>query len=434
MLKHHHSSSSASASNKFKQLAHQLLTQYPYLSKQAKHNIHQYHYVSSDGSFLSRQLNPFWEYCANHMLPRHMAPNTVTLLGFLGVLLAFFVTVWLNPHLDRAMHPFIYLFNALCMFFYQTMDAIDGKHARNIKAGSVLGELFDHGIDAIVTILMAIVACATFQSGATYSTVLVIIMLYLASFLIIWEDYLTDTLRFGMFNGPTEGILCVVAVLVLTAVFGPGIWTYSLLGFDSNSRWPLSLLGWSVDIRVNTLFVLLFCIGSISAVTEAVKMVRSVSVRRPPLERFKTIGGMDGARQSLVPFVTQLVLYAIYAWNAPNIVHGHIISMVMVFGLSSAYMQTRLVFARATKERTPQWYLIQLPMLFVALSALHLKYGSLLLHYSYLLYICVVYLHFAYNGIVELTKVLGIEAFSVKKHHPVPDGFQEIKWRSESSA
>jgi len=387
------------------------LTRYPYLSRQAKVNLHQYHYVSSDASFMSQVLNPFWEKCAQ-LLPKNMAPNMVTLLGFIGVILSFVITIILNPKLDRPVSSWVYVLSAFCMFFYQTMDAIDGKHARNIKAGSVLGELFDHGVDAVVTLLMAIVACGTFQSGATYSTVIVIFMLYFASFLIIWEDYLTDTLRFGKYNGPTEGILFVVGILLLTALAGPGIWTFSVM----------------YSVRINTLFVVLFCVGSISAIVEAVKMVKTVSQKVPPVERFKAINGLVGARQSVLPFVVQLVFFTIYAWFASNIVYNHPISLAMSYGLSSAYIQTRLVFARATKERTPEWYVIQLPLPLLVLSAIYFQYGSLFLHYSYLLYIIAVYAHFVYNGIVELTKVLGIEAFSIVKHAPVPEGFGEIKW------
>ena len=35
------------------------------------------------------------------------------------------------------------------LFVYQSLDAIDGKQARRTNSGSPLGELFDHGCDAI---------------------------------------------------------------------------------------------------------------------------------------------------------------------------------------------------------------------------------------------------------------------------------------------
>ena len=46
-----------------------------------------------------------------------------------------------------------YAYVALTVFMYQTFDAIDGKQARRTKTSSPLGQLFDHGCDAINTIL-----------------------------------------------------------------------------------------------------------------------------------------------------------------------------------------------------------------------------------------------------------------------------------------
>ncbi len=37
----------------------------------------------------------------------------------------------------------------LCLFAYQSLDAIDGKQARRTGSATPLGELFDHGCDAL---------------------------------------------------------------------------------------------------------------------------------------------------------------------------------------------------------------------------------------------------------------------------------------------
>jgi len=42
-----------------------------------------------------------------------------------------------------------YVLCAAGLFIYQTLDAIDGKQARRIRCSSPLGELFDHGCDAL---------------------------------------------------------------------------------------------------------------------------------------------------------------------------------------------------------------------------------------------------------------------------------------------
>jgi len=46
-------------------------------------------------------------------------------------------------------HPYLIFYLALTQFMYQTMDAIDGKHARNTKRGSPIGQLLDHGCDGL---------------------------------------------------------------------------------------------------------------------------------------------------------------------------------------------------------------------------------------------------------------------------------------------
>lgn len=46
-----------------------------------------------------------------------------------------------------------------------TLDAIDGKHARNTGNSSPLGELFDHGCDALSSTLQTIALGGGFQCG-----------------------------------------------------------------------------------------------------------------------------------------------------------------------------------------------------------------------------------------------------------------------------
>ena len=40
---------------------------------------------------------------------------------------------------------------AVGLFIYQSLDAIDGKHARRTGTSNALGELFDHGCDSVST-------------------------------------------------------------------------------------------------------------------------------------------------------------------------------------------------------------------------------------------------------------------------------------------
>jgi phosphatidylserine synthase len=45
--------------------------------------------------------------------------------------------------------------------FYTILDCLDGKHARRTNTSSPLGQLFDHGCDALsVNLLLANIACS----------------------------------------------------------------------------------------------------------------------------------------------------------------------------------------------------------------------------------------------------------------------------------
>jgi hypothetical protein len=59
----------------------------------------------------------------------------------------------------------MYGFNGFLYFAYQTLDGSDGKQARATGSGSPLGELMDHGVDAVTTSLIAYFTMDTMGFG-----------------------------------------------------------------------------------------------------------------------------------------------------------------------------------------------------------------------------------------------------------------------------
>ncbi len=113
-----------------------------------------YSYLSDDQSIFSYMLTPFWDFLAK-CTPKWMAPNVLTLIGLLCNFTAFYwIVVYYNglrfdsQISNHATPSYVYYWCTVLLFAYQTIDAIDGKHARNLKRMSALGELFDHGGDA----------------------------------------------------------------------------------------------------------------------------------------------------------------------------------------------------------------------------------------------------------------------------------------------
>ena len=59
----------------------------------------------------------------------------------------------------------LFVLNAICIFLYQTLDNLDGKQARNMKQSSPLGEMFDHGVDALACTFGAMAFLASAAPG-----------------------------------------------------------------------------------------------------------------------------------------------------------------------------------------------------------------------------------------------------------------------------
>ena len=110
-------------------------------------NMKLHKYATTGYTALDNKLNPFWTWCAAR-LPYKYSPNMVTVTG-LSCQIAAITLIGLNDlTLSKELNPLIYVFCAFMLFMAQTFDAIDGKHARNTKRSSSLGQLMDHGCDA----------------------------------------------------------------------------------------------------------------------------------------------------------------------------------------------------------------------------------------------------------------------------------------------
>ena len=83
------------------------------------------------------------------------------------------------------------------MFVYQTLDAIDGKQARRTGTNNQLGEIFDHGCDAIS---MFCVAISGVSAGAVnqypYLMLCFIICIEVLNYMYHWQTYVSGTLYF----------------------------------------------------------------------------------------------------------------------------------------------------------------------------------------------------------------------------------------------
>lgn len=96
--------------------------------------------------------NPLANYFVE-FLPESLAPNVITLIGFVFSFLPFFVLFHFygTSFIDyegNEIPSWFFIFNGFCYFMYRMFDELDGKQARKTGNSSPLGLLFDHGCDA----------------------------------------------------------------------------------------------------------------------------------------------------------------------------------------------------------------------------------------------------------------------------------------------
>jgi ethanolaminephosphotransferase len=128
--------------------------------------VRSYKYTSPDDTLLeSLILNRFWAFAVRAFVPEWVAPNLLTFVGFLHALAAYALLLAHSPALDGSAPPWVYVACAACLFVYQTMDGMDGKQARRVGAGSPLGEVVDHGADAIASCVYGVFLVDVFGIG-----------------------------------------------------------------------------------------------------------------------------------------------------------------------------------------------------------------------------------------------------------------------------
>jgi len=83
--------------------------------------------------------DPFWTFIANNLLPDNLAPNLLTIMGLIVPFMLLIAIVAHDWTFSQVVPNWVILLGVAALFWYQTVDAIDGKQARRIDNCSPLG-------------------------------------------------------------------------------------------------------------------------------------------------------------------------------------------------------------------------------------------------------------------------------------------------------
>ena len=365
-----------------------------YISPQGLANLKAYRYRSGLSGYLDRVImTPFWE-ATVLLMPPWLAPNLITTISLLSASAAYQLLAYYTPDLVGTPPSWAFYTAALFMFAYQTLDAIDGKQARRTGSSSPLGQLFDHGCDAICAVFHGLFLASTVGGAATVLSLAALYFAIVPFFVSNWEEASTGYMRFGVI-GVTEAQFSSMGVLIATGALGSHIWDYR----------PLDLLSMrAVFVAVGTAGLVYQCVTSVYLVAQHLRKPAATAYDR----RLSIVSMLQFAAFIVLSTLVVLAPSPLYADN-PRL-------LLWLIGLLSGYQVSRLIIAHVTLDVYPALLPVMLPLP-VLCAAMWWRGGQRVgveWVWAYLLYVVLLYVHFIYVAINQITHYLGIHCFHIK--------------------
>lgn len=237
----------------------------------------------------------------------------------------------------------------------------------------------------------------------------------LAMYFSTWETFHTHTLYLGYFNGPTEGLLIAIAIMIASGIWGPQIWSQPITDlvdlpqvFGTSSvkdLWlPILLVG--------------FFLGHLPACVLNVASARKSQGLpfTPLLKESLPMVLFTGCNIAWLfsPYSTILSdnHFVLYCWT-----------ITFVFGR----MTTMIILAHLLRQPFPYWTILQAPLIGGAVLANLPRLGlpqvspwfELLYLWLFFVFAGVVYGHWAVLVINRITTFLGINCLTIRRDRSV---------------
>ena len=360
-----------------------------YLNADARKQLSAYEYKGADLSLLYQYiLSPSAQFLVDTVIPETMAPNTVTLIGLVWMITSYsiywYYTLGIinngdggdgggDELLESSSLPprWIFLFNALSLIFYQTLDNMDGKQARRTQSSSPLGLLFDHGCDAINSTLGSanvIIGMNLTSRENTFEIWLLIFGPFIMFYIATWEQYYTGELIMPIINGPSEGVIGTALLSFVSYWFGSQYWQESDWFTSFQSMFPsLDVVTNGVQLKNCDFIVIFVALGIFQEI-----ILKSIAVA----QKYKR------SLSDLIPVLALSFSYLIIGWADPEVLFSIPRTSMHLAMILFAEMSTELMLAHVTAQPFNPWRWQLYPL--ICLTIWVVVFGrSELLQYSF---------------------------------------------------
>ncbi|KAK3525670.1 hypothetical protein QTP70_004316 [Hemibagrus guttatus] len=293
--------------------------------------LEQHKYSAAGRSLLEPPCQIYWNWLVEQ-IPTWLAPNTLTITGLIINVFTTIILVFYCPTATEEAPSWAFFLSALGLFIYQSLDAIDGKQARRTNSSSALGELFDHGCDAVSTVFVAVGSCICAGIGAYpnwmfFCGFVGMFMFFCAH----WQTYVSGTLRFGIVD-VTEVQIAIIIMYLMSAFGGVSLWQTTLPGLGIKLQvFPiLGIIGGFLLSTYNYFLVILS-----GGVGKNGSTVADTSVLSPGLH----IG------------LILTVAFIIFKKSSSQLFEHHPCLYILTFGTAIAKISNKLVIAHMTRSK-----------------------------------------------------------------------------------
>ncbi|GAA5806970.1 hypothetical protein MFLAVUS_000319 [Mucor flavus] len=403
-----------------------------FLTQEQLNALHLYKYGAIDRSFTTKYiLSYYWNWCVQ-FFPINMAPNLITLTGLIFMIINVAFAIFLAPDMgvnEEAGPSWIYYSFAAGLWLYSTFDNVDGKQARRTNSSSPLGELFDHGCDAINCSFAAILQSTAIGLGHSKASVILYGIAMLGFYLSTIEEYHTGVLYLGYVNAPTEGVILSCIVFVLSGYFGPGLWRLPLKYVIKSSWLPSVLKDMSLSHALIWWIGFLFIFTHVPTCFYA--MYKACKKNNKPYVKTMLIQNMP-----IATYTIGLYLWVMSPYST-ILSHRHFILFAITTGVVFGRMATKVILAHLTKSEFPMFTVLliplivgaaltNIPILFPSIGPIFTAESEYMFLVAYFVFAVAAYLRWALVVINNFCDFLGIKCLTIPNQKKVVDTKKKI--------
>ncbi|KAK1906178.1 Cholinephosphotransferase 1 [Dissostichus eleginoides] len=293
--------------------------------------LEEHKYSASGRSLFEPPCQVYWNWLVEQT-PIWIAPNTLTIVGLMINILTTVVLVYYCPTATEEAPAWAFIMSALGLFIYQSLDAIDGKQARRTNSSSALGELFDHGCDAVSTVFVAVGSCISCGIGRYPDWIFFCGFIGMFMFFCAhWQTYVSGTLRFGLID-VTE-VQIAIMTMYLMAAFGGGV-----------SLWQCTLP--LIGVKMYVFPVIGICGGALYSCYNYFHVILNGGVGK----NGSTVADTSVLSPSLHIGLILALAFIIFKKSSSELFEHHPCLYLLTFGMVISKISNKLVVAHMTKS------------------------------------------------------------------------------------